>query len=75
MGPSALSQSDTVIRPKSLSERLTAERLAAETDDAVLKEQLLNQAADYRRMAQERAASLGLLPRRHHLDGRPCEAV
>src|SRR5262249_24967202 len=31
MGPSALSQSDTVIRPKSLSERLTAERLAAET--------------------------------------------
>jgi len=31
MGPSALSQSDTVIRPKSLSERLAAERLAAET--------------------------------------------
>jgi len=30
MGPSALSQSDTVIRPKSLSERLAAERLAAE---------------------------------------------
>src|SRR5262249_55238045 len=31
MGPSALSQSDTVSRPKSLSERLAAERLAAET--------------------------------------------
>jgi hypothetical protein len=31
MGPSALSQSDTVIRPKSLSERLAAERLPAET--------------------------------------------
>jgi Bacterial SH3 domain len=31
MGPSALSQSDTVIRPKNLSERLAAERLAAET--------------------------------------------
>jgi hypothetical protein len=31
MGPSALSQSDTVLRPKSLSERLAAERLAAET--------------------------------------------
>ena len=31
MGPSALSQSDTVIRPKSLNERLAAERLAAET--------------------------------------------
>jgi hypothetical protein len=31
MGSSALSQSDTVVRPKSLSERLTAERLAAET--------------------------------------------
>ncbi len=31
MGPSALSQSDTVIRPKSLSERLAAERLTAET--------------------------------------------
>src|SRR5215467_1552989 len=31
MGPSALSQSDPVIRPKSLSERLAAERLAAET--------------------------------------------
>ena len=31
MGPSALSQSDTIIRPKSLNERLAAERLAAET--------------------------------------------
>src|SRR6516162_913611 len=31
MGSSALSKSDTVIRPKSLSERLAAERLAAET--------------------------------------------
>jgi TPR repeat protein len=31
MGSSALSQSDTVVRPKSLSEGLTAERLAAET--------------------------------------------
>jgi len=31
MGSSALSQSDTVIRQKSLSERLAAERLAAET--------------------------------------------
>ena len=31
MGPSALSQSDTIIRPKSLNERLAAGRLAAET--------------------------------------------
>jgi hypothetical protein len=31
MGPSAQSQSDTIIRPKTLSERLAAERLAAET--------------------------------------------
>jgi hypothetical protein len=31
MGASAQSQSDTIIRPKSLSERLAAERLAAET--------------------------------------------
>src|SRR5262245_6164294 len=31
MGASAPSQSDTIIRPKSLSERLAAERLAAET--------------------------------------------
>ena len=31
MGPSAQSQSDTIIRPKTLSERLAAERLMAET--------------------------------------------
>jgi hypothetical protein len=36
------------------------ERMAAGTDDAALKEQLLKQAADYRKLAKKRAALLGL---------------
>jgi hypothetical protein len=36
------------------------EQMAAETDDATLKNQLLKQAADYRRLAEKRAAQLGL---------------
>jgi hypothetical protein len=36
------------------------ERMAAEESDAILKEQLLKQAADYRRLAEKRAALLGL---------------
>jgi hypothetical protein len=36
------------------------EQLATETDDATLKDQLLEQAADYRRLADKRSAQLGL---------------
>jgi hypothetical protein len=36
------------------------EQMAAETADATLKNQLLKQAADYRRLAEKRAAQLGL---------------
>ena len=36
------------------------ERMAAESDDPKLKEQLANQAADYRKLAEKRARKLGL---------------
>jgi hypothetical protein len=38
-------------------------RMAAEADDPNLKERLLEQAAAYRKLAEERAAQLGKGPR------------
>jgi hypothetical protein len=35
------------------------ERMAAESSDAALKEQLTKQAAEYRKLARKRAAALG----------------
>jgi hypothetical protein len=43
-----------------LEHALTFERMAAETDDAALKEQLLKQAAEYRKLAEKRAVELGM---------------
>jgi hypothetical protein len=43
-----------------LQSAIQFERMAGESDDPTLKEHLLNQAADYRRLAKKRAALLGL---------------
>jgi hypothetical protein len=45
-----------------LERALQFERMAAEEADALLKQQLLKQAADYRRLAEKRAALLAKLP-------------
>jgi len=43
-----------------LEHALQFEKMAADETDAALKEQLLKQAAAYRKLAAERAARLGL---------------
>jgi hypothetical protein len=45
-----------------LEQSIHFKRLADETDDSTLKEQLLEQAAAYRRLAEKRAAKLGTSP-------------
>jgi len=43
-----------------LQQAVQFERMAEEADNPALKEQLLKQAKDYRKLAQKRAALLGL---------------
>ena len=43
-----------------LEHAIQFERMAAQESDASLKERLLKQAAEYRRLAEKRAALLGL---------------
>lgn len=43
-----------------LQQAVQFERMAEESDDPTLKEQLLKQADDYRRLAKKRALALGV---------------
>jgi hypothetical protein len=43
-----------------LEHALQFERWASQTDNATLKQQFLKQAAEYRRLAEERAAQIGM---------------